>query len=442
MSNENMNLIERSLNSKGVEEYEIFLSRKKSYESVIITDKVEIEREVSNFEYVLRILSQKENQTGIGIVKGNSLNPKDIERNIDICKIYADNNLSSQYIFPDSASIPSVKTAESDVIKDPNGIKNDLVEELLSEIKTQNDVSPTFGRFRVHIDDFFLKNSNSVDLNSKRTYFFIEFSLKAQENGKLAEYWPFLFIKERENLNFGTRVPKWAKLAKDSLKAKLPDPEKKVTIIFSPQVLHNALRIVIGNHASGKALHEKLSLFKMGEPIASDNFTIIDNGLLKGGLTTNGWDGEGSPHQRNEVIVNGIFQKRLYDQKYGLLENEKSTGNGTRTNDGAVVNGINNLEILPGNMSFDEMISNINKGYFIEQFSWLLPNPISGIFGSEIRSGYYIENGKIAYPVKLGNVSGSIFKMIKNCLFISKEREFFNNVLFPYIAFGDLTVSS
>ena len=125
-----------------------------------------------------------------------------------------------------------------------------------------------------------------------------------------------------------------------------------------------------------------------------------------------------------------------------MLEDVSSTGNGNRTSDGAVVNGISNFEILPGDMSLEEMISNIESGYYLEQFSWLMPNPLSGTFGSEIRSGYYIKNGKIDYPVKLGNVSGNVFKMIKNCLFISKEREFFANNLFPYIAFGDLTVSS
>ena len=415
MTIENMDMIEKNLKSRGVEEYEIYFSDKNSHESVILKNEVEIERNINDMEYILRILSQKGDQTGVGIVKGNSLDPKGIERNIDTCILYSRNNISSKYTFPQSSTTPSLKIADPAVIKDPLGVKNDIVEELLAEIKGQNGVSPTFGRFRVNIDKFFLRNSNNIDLSSERTYFFIEYSIKAQENGRLAEYWPFIYIKEKENLNLNSRVSKWAKFAKDSLIAKLPNPEKSTTIIFSPQVLHNALRPVIGNHASGKAFQEKLSLFKMNEAVASENLTIIDDGLLKGGLTSNGWDGEGSLHQRNEVIVNGIFQKRLYDQKYALLGNEKSTGNGTRTADGAVVNGINNFEILPGDMSLDEMISNINSGYYIEQFSWLMPNPMSGIFGSE---------------------------MIKNCLFLTKEREFFNNTLFPYIAFGDLNVSS
>lgn len=442
MDNENLDLIESRLISRKVEEYEIFYTKTKAYESIFLKDKIETERDINENEYVLRILSHKQDQTGIGIVKGNSLEPKDIEKNIDICILYSKNNLSSKYSFPSKSSIPQLSMADPQILKDPLGVKNDLAEELLTEIQQQQDIVPTFGRFRIHNNKSFLRNSNSVDLNSQKTYFFIEFSLKAQENEKLAEYWSVIYVKERENLDFPKRVKKWAKLAKTSLVAKIPIPQKKTTIIFSARVLQSALNNVIGLHASGKAYHEKLSLFNLNDTVASENLTIIDDGLLKGGLNSNGWDGEGSPHQRNEVIIQGIFQKRLYDQKYALLEDETSTGNGNRTSDGAVVNGISNFEILPGDMSLEEMISNIDNGYFIEQFSWLMPNPMSGTFGSEIRSGYYINDGKIEYPVKLGNVSGNVFKMIKNCLFISKEREYFGNSLFPYIAFGDLRVSS
>jgi len=442
VNSENIDLIESYLKSRNIEEYEIYFMDRKAYESIILKNKVEIERDINDFEYILRILSQKQDQTGVGIVKGNSLDPKEIERNIDTCILYSKHNLSSKYRFPSQTSIPNISMADPKIVNDPLGIKNDLVEDLLKEVQQQQDVVPTFGRFRIHNNKIFLRNSNSVDLKSQKTYFFIEFSLKAQKDEKLAEYWPFIYIKEKDDLNLSKRVEKWAKLAKASLLAKIPQPEKSTTIIFSPRVLQSALNNVIGGHATGKAYHEKLSLFNLNDIVASENLTIIDDGLLKGGLSSESWDGEGSPRQRSEIIDRGVFKKRLYDQKYALLEDETSTGNGNRTEGGAVINGISNFEIPPGDLSLDEMISNISSGYLLEQFSWLKPNPISGTFGSEIRSGFYIKNGKIEYPVKLGNVSGNIFKMIKNCKYISKEREFFANNLFPYIAFEGLTVSS
>jgi predicted Zn-dependent protease len=164
--------------------------------------------------------------------------------------------------------------------------------------------------------------------------------------------------------------------------------------------------------------------------------------LLEGGLSSNSWDSEGNPHQLTEVIKNGVFQNRLYDQMYAMLEEKQSTGNAKRAESGTVVNGISNFKILPGDISFDDMISDIKEGYYIDKFSWLNPDSVSGNFGAEIRSGYYIKNGEFLNPIKLGNVSGNVLEMVKNCVYISKEREFNENTLFPYMAFKNLNVSS
>ena len=234
----------------------------------------------------------------------------------------------------------------------------------------------------------------------------------------------------------------WAKRAKDTLKAVEPKPSDNALVIFSPSVLKEAINPVIGTHALGQAHVEKISRFNVGDVVASENITIIDDGLLEGGLSSNSWDSEGNPHQVTEVIKNGVFQNRLYDQKYAMLEEKKSTGNAKRAESGTVVNGISNLKIISGDLSFNDMVSDIKEGYYIDKFSWLNPDEISGNFGAEIRSGYYIKNGEFQNPIKLGNVSGNVLEMVKNCVYISKEREFVENTLFPYMTFKNLNVSS
>ena len=321
-------------------------------------------------------------------------------------------------------------------------IKNDIAEDLINEVNQQKDVVPTFLRFRVHSNHSYLRNSNDLKLDAKKTYFFIEFSLKAQENGKLSEFWNEGYYKEKKHLNLNERVSGWARKAKDTLKAVEPKPSDDAIVIFSPSVLKQAINPVIGVHALGKAHAEKISRFNIGDVIASENITIIDDGLLEGGLRSNSWDSEGNPHQTTEIIKNGVFQHRLYDQMYAILEEKQSTGNARRAVNGTVVNGITNLKIAPGDISFQEMISNIKEGYYIEQFSWLNPEEVTGNFGAEIRNGYYIKNGEFQNPIKLGNVSGNILEMVQNCVYISKEREFTENTLFPYMAFKNLNVSS
>jgi predicted Zn-dependent protease len=442
MNNEKLDIIKKNLELKKIQEYEIYLVENHNFETQFIKNKIDAEREVNDFEYIIRILSQKGDETGIGIVKGNSLNAYDIDKNIKACKSLAKSNSTSKYTFPEKTTISQINIADQNIIKDPIGIKKEISDELITEIEKQRDVTPTFGRFRVQYQKSFLNNSNGIDLDAKKTFFYLELSLKAQENGKLAEYWDAIYIKERAHLDLEKRIGKWASSAKDTLRAKIPQAKKPAIVIFPPGVLKNAINPVVGFHALGKAFHEKVTKFNLEEKVASDNFNIFDNGLLEGGLLSNSWDGEGNAHQKNEVIKDGIFKMRLFDQKYAILSKTKSTGNGIRTNNGSVINDISNLQILPGDISLEEMISNLKEGYYIEKFSWLNPDDLSGSFGAEIRKGYYIKDGSFINPIKGGNVSGNILEMIKNCQFISKELEYSFNSLFPYILFSNLTVSS
>lgn len=442
MSSEKLDLIGAVLKSKKIEEYEIFLVKKAIVETMFLKNNIENEREIEYFEYFIRTLTQKEDRTGIGVIKGNSLDPSQIEKNVDTSVLLSKINSSSKYYFPTDAKISPLKTADPKILNDALAIKKDLAEVLITEASQQKDVSTTFGRFRIHNNNSFLRNSNGLNLEAKKTYFFIEFALKAQVNGKLSEFWDVGYYKEKEHLNLNKRVSDWARKAKDTLKAEIPKSASDAIVIFPPSVLKEAITPVIGTHAIAKSYVEKLSNFSVGDKVASDSISLIDDGLLKGGLSSNSWDSEGNPHQTTEVLKNGIFQNRLYDQRYAINEGVKSTGNARRAENGTVVNGISNFEILPGDISFKEMISNVKEGYYIEQFSWLHPDEISGNFGAEIRNGYYIKNGEFKNPIKLGNVSGNILEMVKNCEYVSKEREFTGDTLFPYMAFKNLNVSS
>jgi len=78
MSKQNLDVIENLMKSKGVKDYEIFLVEGKAYESILLKDKVDNERELNDLKYILRILFHKEDKTGIGVIKGNSLDINEI----------------------------------------------------------------------------------------------------------------------------------------------------------------------------------------------------------------------------------------------------------------------------------------------------------------------------------------------------------------------------
>jgi PmbA protein len=442
MMSEKLDQVESVLKTQKIEEYEIYLIERHLFETILLKNKRDVEREITDFEYFIRILSQREDGTGIGVIKGNSLDSKQIERNISRCVELSKVNSGPRYHFPETSNPSKIITAEDKLAKNPLTIKNDLVEELISNCADQSDIEAPFGRFRTHIHQNYLRNSNNLDLDSLKTFYFIELSLKAEKNGALSEFWDVSYYKNREHLKFKERVKEWANMARDTLNARVPEPEKEAIVVFPPNVLREAINPVVGHHSLAKTHFEKSSQFKADVQVASDQFTLVDDGLLEDGLGSNSWDAEGIPHQKTVIIEDGKFKNRLYDYKYALLEDMKSTGNATRSFSGTVTNGISNFVIHAGDISKREMISEIKKGYYIQKFSWLNPNTVQGFFGAEIRNGYYIENGEFKYPIKLGNVSGNVLEMIKQCLYISREREYCQESYFPYITFKNLTVSS
>ncbi len=442
MTKKKLDIIENALKSQKIEEYEIFLIQRYIYETMLLKNKRDLEREISDFAYFIRILSQRQDSTGVGVIKGNSLDPSQLERNIAQCVGLSKVNTGPKYHLPEKKACTTIRIAEDKLLKDPLGVKNDLVDELISNCASQKEVEAPFGRFRTHTHNSYLRNSNNIDVNSVKTFYFIELSLKAQLNSSLSEFWDVGYYKNRDHLKFDERIQEWAKLARDTLKAKVPESNKEAIIIFPPRVLKEAINPVVGLHSLARAHYEKLSRLDVDAKVASDHFTLDDNGLLEGGLSSNPWDAEGVPHQKTKVIENGIFKNHLYDHKYALLEDTNSTGNAKRGDNGSVANGISNFIIKEGDISLKEMISEIKEGYYIQKFSWLNPDIISGYFGAEIRNGYYIKDGEFKYPIKLGNVSGNVLEMIKNCVHISKEREYNEDSYFPYITFKNLNVSS
>ncbi|NHI94913.1 MAG: TldD/PmbA family protein [Candidatus Lokiarchaeota archaeon] len=441
MGQEILDFIEKRLKAKKIEAYDILIKTKKNHENIFLKDSVDSFREVQSMEYMIRIYNQKE-EPGMGVIHSSELKEERLDKIIDQCMTLSKINKTTKYEFPDKGLYNDIKTTESKIIKDPTSVLDDLSEELNSCIKDEKNVVPTFGRLGVIIRENYLRNYKGINLSDESTYLFLEFAIKAEEGKNLAEFWDVNLYKQIAHLDIQNRMKHWAKLAVDTLKAKQPRSKQDATIVFPPKILMHAINPVIGYHATGQAHFEKVSSFEIDKEVSSPNLTIKDNGLLEGCLSTFPWDGEGTPTRSTILIQDGIFKNRIYDQRYAILENTKSTGNGARTMDGNVVNNITNLEILEGDLTYEELISNIKEGLYVEKFSWLNPDRLSGSFGTEIRNAYTIKNGELTEPIKGGNVSGNVLTMIKRCLNITKERKFMQNCLYPFMSFDGLIISS
>jgi PmbA protein len=381
---------------------------------------------------------------GIGLVRSNSTASEGITASVNYAKRIAELNLEPKYdLVGKSGSYPKVETTEKSILNDPVGSLEKFSEEIKDILKGDASVQPTFGKFRIYSTNKMLENCEGLLLEEPSTKFYYEFAIKAENEGKLAEYWPKNYCKHSSQLKLDENYQNWGKFAKDMLRAIEPKSEKEIEVIFSPFIVNTAIGDTLGYSSTAKAYFEKMSKLMLNESVASENFTMMDDGLLDNGLRTSSWDGEGNPKQTNMIIEKGTMKNYLFDQKYAKLLNEKSTGNSARILQagGNTTIGINNLVIKPGSLSKDELISSMKHGIFIEEFSWLNPDAITGIFGAEIRTAYMVENGVIGQPIKGGNLSGNVYEMVKNISGISREREHIGNSLVPWMKFKNLTLT-
>jgi predicted Zn-dependent protease len=441
--NEIMDLLLSRIKLMHISQWDIHCTLNHIYENQYRKYDVEITRHAEECYYIIRTFYEKRDQFGVGIIKANSLKPNEIDSYIKKSQILAELNVSTKYSLPQPGqTYPNIKTAEEKVINDPEGTLSETSEELQNTVSGLKQVKPTFGKLRIYISRKGLRNSEELSLASDKTSFYLEFPLKAEGSGKLAEFWGIAHVKNLAQLDLQNRLSKWAEIAVDSLTAKPPEPAKSIPVIFPPKIIRDAFASPIGYHSTGRAMHDKMSRFRKGDTVAMDSFSLIDDGLMRDGIAVANWDGEGNPQRTNVLIDKGIFQDFLFDQKYAVLEKTNSTGNGIRTEDGTILNSTTNLEIKAGSESLEALIESTTFGLFIEEFSWLNPSEVTGNFGAEIRNGYLIKNGKRAMSIKGGNLSGNTFEMLNAIEGISKERKIEGNYKFPYLKIAGLILSA
>ncbi|BAI80572.1 peptidase U62, modulator of DNA gyrase [Deferribacter desulfuricans SSM1] len=181
--------------------------------------------------------------------------------------------------------------------------------------------------------------------------------------------------------------------------------------------------VILSSNAGGTMVHEAvghgleadlatngLSVYqnKIGEKVASEKITVIDDATLDGKRGSFYFDDEGVEAQRTVLIENGVLKNYMYDRLYAMKNNCQSTGNGRRQSYRykPIVRMTNTL-IAPGNDNPDDIISSVDEGLFVVKMGGGQVNTVNGDFVFEVNEGYLIKNGKIQNPVKNATLIGN-----------------------------------
>jgi len=189
---------------------------------------------------------------------------------------------------------------------------------------------------------------------------------------------------------------------------------------------------------------------KIGQEVASELLTIIDDGIYKGGLKTSKFDGEGVPRQKTPIIEKGVLKGYLYNNYTARKEDRESTGNADRSESYGVVRSPyaiiptiapSNFFVKPGATSSEEMINEIKRGFFVKDVQGAhSSNPESGEISVVATPCWKIENGEITCAAKGVMIAGNMYDMVKNIAVVANNIRKYDFLISPWIRVDNVKI--
>ncbi len=195
--------------------------------------------------------------------------------------------------------------------------------------------------------------------------------------------------------------------------------------------------VVIGNGFGGVIFHEacghllettsvakKASVFhdQMGEMIANPVVSAVDEGIRKNAWGSINVDDEGMATQRTQLIKDGKLTSFLVDRLGSDKTGFERTGSGRKESyKFAPASRMRNTYIEVGTDEFDDMIGSIEKGIYAASMGGGSVQPGTGEFNFSVNEGYYVEDGKIQYPIKSATLISTGPAVLKEISMVGKD---------------------
>lgn len=217
-------------------------------------------------------------------------------------------------------------------------------------------------------------------------------------------------------------------------------PTKTMPVVFDRRTAGGIIGSLAGA-ISGSAVARGTTFLKdsMGKQIFPANISVIDDPFLKRGARSHPFDGEGVTPQKRSIIDNGVLTGWLLDTSSAKQLGLKTTGNAARSASSPPSPRAANFYMQPGSKSVEELIKDIDEGFFVTQLMGSGANPVTGDYSRGAR-GFWIEKGQITYPVAEMTIAGNILQMWLD-LEVANDLQFKYGVDTPTLRIAKMTVA-
>jgi TldD protein len=189
-----------------------------------------------------------------------------------------------------------------------------------------------------------------------------------------------------------------------------PAPAGEMTVVLGPGWPGILLHEAIGHGLEGDFNRKGSSAFsgRVGQRVAAKGVTVLDDGTLPDRRGSLNVDDEGHATQRTVLIEDGILKGYIQDTMNARLMKVKPTGNGRRESYAHLpMPRMTNTYMLAGGKSKEEIVASMKKGLYATNFGGGQVDITSGKFVFSASEAFWVENGKIQYPVKGATLIGN-----------------------------------
>ncbi len=435
-------VIEKLLRARPVDGYEISVGASRNLTIEVKEQKIDTFKCSAPTGVSIRVLKSE----GLGFSYSTSMAESDLQRMVSDAVVSAENQTpDSCNGFPEPRPFPKVEGLYDDGlarIEEERKIRCAMELERLtlaadSRIKKVRKASYGESEYKIYI-----RNSRGVEGSMMGTSVSASVSAIAEEGDDSQIGWDFGFGTSFDDLDV-ERIAKTAVSRSVGLLGARKIATMRCPVVLDNQVAADILEVLSSSFLAENVLKGKSMLAgKLGTAIFSPVLKIRDNGILPGGMATAPFDAEGVPHQDTLLVENGQLASYLYDGFWARREGVQSTGNSTR---GGIKSpphlGVTNFYIENGTLAATELLKGIGKGVMITDVMGIhTANPISGDF-SVGASGFFVDNGAIAFPVKEIALAGNILDLFASVEMIGTDLRFYGSVGSPSLRISALDVS-
>lgn len=432
-------LVDRCL-SRGAESAEVFLQTRRQLSIEVRNGELETVQESSSHGVGFRVFREGK----MGFAHSNDLSDASVNEAIQSAVAFAEHMTAEEHnLLPQENGITEVEglfdPALGSVAMDE---KIALITEAEALALADGRITKSDGaRYGEGEGSVYLANSNGLARSHRSSACNFGVSVVAEKGDQRSSGGEYCSRRFFGDLTSPREVAEEAaRSAYEMLDARMV-PTQRAPVVFHPDVAGSLLGGILGAINGERVLQGASFLAgQVGEKVGSDLLTLVDDGTRPRGMASSPFDGEGVPTQRRIILDAGVLQGFMYNTMVAARAGTESTGNASRGGYSSLPGiGPHAFFVEAGETEPEEIIGSTARGLYLKGVTGYGINPVNGNFSGGAR-GFWIENGRLAYPVTGLTIAATAGEMLNGIDLLGSDLDLNRTITAPTFRIREMQI--